>query len=140
MTNKEDNVRNFIDNIKDFGKEPASKVLTDDQKKLAALSMAMNAAVIQFILEGIIPLDQQLHFMSHLQDFAARIYGGEDFRMEGVTHTLQVNSKAGNLFYDAVEDALKNGHENYLKIKRLSAEAQSANPQTEQNIVKPTVH
>jgi hypothetical protein len=113
---KKDDIEDFMDNIKDFGKEPAERALTENEKKLAALAMGMNAAIVQFINEGIIPLEEQIHFMLHLQDFTARIYNGEDLKIPRTNQTLQINSKAGNLFLEAAEEALINGHKNYKSI------------------------
>ncbi len=143
---KPSDVSDFMSNRFDFGTKPADIELNDWQKKLAALAMGMNAALVQFILEGIIPNAEQIHFMGHLQDFTARIYAGESVKMPSTGQTLQINSKAGNLFYTAAEEALANGRKNIEELKRLSQELreQQAEGKSEQNpnvsTPKTTVH
>lgn len=127
MTDEEKNkIENFMENAKDFGKEPPSRPLTDEEKKLASLSMGMNAAVIQFIIEGVIPHEEQLHFMMHVQDFTARLYAGEELRFDTVSQTLSINSVAGELYATAANEALINGHKNYNRIKELANEVRLA--------------
>ncbi len=132
---KQGDVKDFMSNRFDFGTKPSDIELNDWQKKMAALAMGMNAALVQFILEGIIPHAEQIHFMGHLQDYTARIYAGESIKLPGTDQTLQINSKAGNLFYTAAEEALANGRKNFEELKKLSQElrAQQVDENTEQN-------
>lgn len=141
-------IKQFMDGQADFGLLPSDGPLTEDQKRLSALGMAMNAAVVQFINEGLFPIEEQLHFMGHLQDFAARIYRGESLKLPNTNQTLQINSKAGNTFYEASVDALDNGVENFAKMKELSRKMAEAMEQGDPNVreqsavnpSKPTVH
>lgn len=116
---KED-IGNFNASLEDYGEKPASVELTAEQKKLSVTGMALQAAVVQFIHEGLFSRDQQVHFMLHLQDFAERIYRGDKIKLPGTHQTLNVNSESGVLFYQAMEEALANGHKNFT---RLNAEA-----------------
>lgn len=115
----------FMDNVKDFGATPPDFELTDEQKKLSSLSMAINATLIQFINEGFIPADQQLHFMGHLQDFMQRLYEGENLALPNTRQTLQLKSKAGTLYYQAAEEAFKHGRETFSAIKEAAAQMRS---------------
>lgn len=140
-------INEFMQNKADYGEVPADYVLTEDQKRLAALAMGINAAVVQFILEGFIPIDEQIHFMGHLHDFTNRIYNGEALKMPSTTQTLNINAKSGTLFFEAAEDALKNGTENFHKLRELGAKLAEAakqdnveNSTMEQQNVKPTLH
>lgn len=141
---KTEDMRQFMDRKFDFGKAPVDYPLTEDQKQISVLAMAINAAIVQLILEGLFPADEQLHLMGHLQDFANRLYNGESILMPGTGQTLQVNSKAGNLFYEASIEAFKNGTQNFEKVKQvakeLAEERQDNNPTQEQFNAKPTLH
>lgn len=144
--NKE-TARRFMAGEGDFGLEAPTTPLSEAEQRLAALSMAFNAALVQFISEGIIPYEQQVHFMGHLQDFANRLYRGEALKLDGTVQTLKVNSAAGNLFFEAAVDALENGTANYNKMKELTrkfAEDQQAGNSNGQvgaeDNDKPTVH
>lgn len=137
----------FYDKTVDLGSLPPAEPLTDGDKKLAAITMAINAALIQFIAEGVIENGQQIHFMAHLQDFTARIYGGEEVRLNNTPHTLKVDSLVGTLFAKAAEDAFIHGHENYLSFKKAVDEASAQTAQDNQDNEgvpfvqsKPTVH
>lgn len=112
----------FMTNRFDFGERSADVELTDDQKRLAAIAMAINATIVQLINEGYFQPDQQIHFMGHLQDFMDRIYHGEGVKMPNTDQTLQVNSKAGNLFFTAMSNAFENGSAHFAEIKRVSQE------------------
>lgn len=143
QNNEKDEIASFLEGSTDFGKQPATEVLEEWQKKIAALSMGMNAALVQFILEGIIPPEEQMHFIMHLHDFIGRIYSGEAIQLPYTRQTLDINSKAGNLFYKASEDSISNGHENYLRIKEAigAAKAQIQTEETKSDEPsKPTVH
>lgn len=94
---------------RDLGKEPSSRALTEVERKLIASSMAVNASIVQFMLEGIVPAEEQVHFMIHYADFLARLYAGEDVKINGIPSTFSVDSKAGELYLEAVEEALKHG-------------------------------
>lgn len=120
--NIKDEVEMFMKNDLDFGATPLEYELTPEQKKIAAMGMAVNATVIQLISEGIFPLEHQIHFMGHLQDFMDRIYKGESLRLPNVSQTLQVNSKAGNLFYEAANVAFEKGSESFQHMKDISQE------------------
>lgn len=120
MNEKE--LENFVKNVTDFGTTPSDVELTPEQKKLSTISMAVQATIVQFINEGLIPIDQQLHFMGHLQDFANRIYNGESIKLPNTQQTLQINSKAGTLFHAVTENALVNGSANFSELKRVSQE------------------
>lgn len=106
----------------DFGEKPADRELTPSEKQIAAMSMGINAAIVQFVLEGFIPYAEQVHFMGHLQDFTSRIYRGEAVKMPGTTQTLKLDSKAGNLFLDAAINALEHGEENFKKLNEWAKE------------------
>lgn len=138
---KKEDIKAFMENAKDFGLEPASSVLEEWQKKVAALSMGMNAAIVQLILEGSIKPEEQVHFMLHMQDFTARIFAGEKLKLPSTGQTLDINSKAGNLFFEAGEDALVNGSKNYARIKDMvNDETRKDQAYAEPAISKPTVH
>jgi hypothetical protein len=117
--NSDKDMKDFIANVVDFGKEPATAVLTEAEKRFAALCMAVNAAIVQFINEGVIPIEEQMHFMQHLQDFAERLYRGESLKLPNTGQTLQINSKSGNMFFAAGFEATENGHKNYVKINNM---------------------
>lgn len=145
MSMSPEDVKAFMRGEYDFGERPATVALSEDQKKLAALGMAVNATLVQFIQEGIIPYDQQIHFMGHLQDFANRLYNGESIKMPDTRQTLQVNSQGGNLFYEASLDALTQGSANWEKIKDLGRKAHEeqqaqGQPAEQDNVSKPTFH
>lgn len=123
-------IKEFQEGDRDFGLEPPDTPLTEEEKKLAALTMGMNAAVVQFISEGIIPAEQQGHFMMHLQDFTALIYAGEKLNIDGTNQTLALNSVLGRLFSTAAAEALINGHKNFERIKEKELAQREANKQT----------
>lgn len=114
-------MRKLLDATVDNGKAPPLEVLTDNQRKLAAFAIGTNAALIQFVTEGIIPAEEQGHFMMHLQDFAARLYAGEDILFpdvqqvdlntgtEPVQQTFNVDSRLGSVYLAAAELGLKEG-------------------------------
>ena len=101
----------------DAGKEKLEMPLTDEEKKLASLAMGTNAALVQFVLEGIIPANQQMHFMMHLMDYIGRLYAGKEISFLGVDQTYNLNSVAGKLYADAAVDSLNNGEANAAKLK-----------------------
>jgi hypothetical protein len=105
----------------DYGLRALNTPLTEEQRKIASMGMAFNAALVQFVLEGIIPFEQQGHFMGHLADFAERIYRGEKVKLPYTTQTLAVDSEAGRLYAEAAIDELENGHKNYMKMKERQA-------------------
>lgn len=117
-----EDVKNFNLGNFDFGEKPADYELSPDQKRIAAMSMGINAAIVQFVLEGYIPYDQQVHFMGHLQDFTSRIYRGESVKMPGTKQTLKLDSKAGTLFLEAAINALEHGEENFKKLNEWAKE------------------
>lgn len=135
--NDDDNIKDFMEGKIDFGKVPAEYPLTDEQRKLAAFSMGINGAIVQFITEGLIPAEQQLHFVGHLQDFINRLYNGESLSFPGVTQTLQVNSKAGNMFYEAAESALKEGTDTFNKITEFTKKVNDFQREQQTNNVDP---
>jgi len=131
MPSFKDEVRQFMEAAIDYGKKPLEAPLTEEQKKLAALGMAINATIVQFVLEGILPEGEQMHFMMHLGDFAERLYKGELLKMPGTQQTMSVNSEAGRLYALAAEQELNHGHETFLKLKeRQLAAANDENEQT----------
>lgn len=107
--------------VVDYGKKPLETPLTDTEKKLAAITMATNAAIIQFVNEGILPFEHQGHFFSHLADFAVRIYSGEPLSLPNTTQTLDVNSDAGRLYARSAEDELVNGHKKFEEMQQRMA-------------------
>lgn len=113
---------NFTVGKVDLGTQPALYPLTDDQKKLASVAMAVNATLVTLIAEGIFPIDHQVHFMGHFQDFMDRIYNGEGVKLDNVNQTLQVNAKTGNLFFEATNNAFYNGSKNFADLKEVSKE------------------
>lgn len=138
-------IKDFLKGNSDFGLTPLETPLTEEEKKLASIAMGVNAAVAQFILEGIIPAEEQIHFMIHLQDFAARIYAGETWKMEGTNHTIALNSAVGKMFVEAANEALVNGHNISEKYKEMAKKAQEIDKQTSletkiSDLPKPTLH
>lgn len=109
----------FMHNAEDYGVKPIDKPLEEQQRKLVALAMAVNAAVIQFVNEGILEPAQQIHFMMHVQDFANQLIDGGKLRLENTPQTLAVDSAAGRLYHTATEIAFKHGSENFARLKEL---------------------
>lgn len=136
----------FYDDKEDFGSLPADRVLTTEERKVAAILMAVNAAMIQFTLEGLFEPSQSMHFMAHLQDFANRLYKGDSVKFSEAFHTLKVDSQAGQLFAASGEDALVNGSANLAKYKsavnELAQQVQSAETKEGEDDLgnKPTLH
>lgn len=130
--NRED-ISNFNGNLEDYGEKPASVELTPEQKKLSVIGMALQAAIVQFIHEGLFPRDQQVHFMLHLQDFAERLHRGGKLKLPGTHQTLNVDSESGVLFYQALEEALENGHKNFTRLNEEARQviAQRAEEESE---------
>lgn len=126
MSNED--IRNFNQNSIDYGAVPLDVALTSEQKKIATLSMALNATLVQFINEGLFSPDQMIHFIGHLQDFTQRIYEGENLQIPNTHQTLQINSKAGMLFAEATESAFLHGKETFIKIKAAMDAATKAQP------------
>lgn len=114
-------IRGQLDPKIDNGKKAGSKWMNDADRKLAAFAIGTNAALIQFVTEGILPAEEQAHFMMHLQDFAARLYAGEDIAFpavagidltsgeETVQQTFSVDSVLGEVYLAAAELGLKEG-------------------------------
>lgn len=128
-----DNVKEFNANTKDFGLEPLTFEMSEPDKKLSALFLAINASLAQFVLEGILTPADQVHFVVHMQDFAAKLYTGEVIKIDGVNQTLNVNSLIGKIFLDEANDALLNGKENVSKMRKAIdelAKEQGADKQT----------
>lgn len=132
----------FYDDKEDFGSLPADRVLTTEERKISALLMATNAAMIQFTLEGLFDPKEAMHFMAHLQDFANRLYKGDSVKFSEAFHTLKVDSQAGQLFANSGEDALVNGSANLAKYKAAVSEMAQQVQTTEGEGLgnKPTVH
>jgi len=120
----------FMTGAVDYGRVPPTRELSEEEKKIATFTMAANAAVIQFMLEGIIPIEHQIHFMVHMQDFTARLWKGEEIRFPDVKQTLSLDSEAGRMYADAASDALLNGSKNYKAVKELSAAVKESREQT----------
>jgi len=138
--NNDDKKReDFMTGNVDYGRVALETPLTDEEKKMAAFGMAINAALIQFILEGIIPIEHQIHFMVHVQDFAAKLYAGEEVRFPDVKQTLALNSEAGRMYAMAAEDALNNGTKNFDKIRELSRAVREQNEQTNKDGETPSL-
>lgn len=139
-------IKSFNTGEFDFGLVPADRELNEHEKRLASVTMAVNAAIVQFVIEGIIPFEEQVHFMGHLQDFISRIYRGDAVKLPGTAQTLALNSKAGNIFYEAAINALEHGEENFQKLQAIRAkwaeEAKAkANDTSEQSTPLPrTLH
>lgn len=121
--NENNDISKFNSGDLDFGNSPPSYELSIDQKKLAALAMAIQATVVQFVNEGLFDPTQQVHFMGHLQDFINRLYIGETMNLPNTKQTLQINSKVGNLFFEATNGAFTEGSARWAKIKEMSQEA-----------------
>lgn len=119
--NKSKEIREMLDAAVDNGLRAPSRVFVDSERKLGALTMGANLALIQFVTEGILPAEQQAHFMMHLQDFAARLYSGENVALpdaevidlntgkEAINQTFSVDSKLGEVYIAAAELALTDG-------------------------------
>lgn len=115
-------LEDFMLNRSDFGEKPLDYPLSSDEKKIAVMGMAVNATIVQLINEGLFPSEQQIHFMGHLQDFMDRMYNGEGIKLPNTQQTLQINSKAGTLYFEAMNHAFTNGSKNFSELKRLSEE------------------
>lgn len=113
--------------VTDAGKEPSSVAFTDDQRRLISQALATNAAVAQFVIEGIIPEDEQSHFAVHVMDFAARLYAGESITLPNISATIVTDSLIGELFLDATNEALKNG-------KILRKDEKTVSPETNKRL------
>lgn len=119
----------------DIGILPTTREWTDAEKKLVAFSMAIQASMTQFIAEKLFSSDQQQHFLVHLQDFAARLYAGEDVTFGPDFPTYRVLSQAGDLFLSVTESAIKEGRMEHGERRAVSLD-------DDNNVVehKPTVH
>ncbi len=124
----------LLDSGTDVGKMPATRVLTDDERKQVSFTMALNAALIQFVAEGLFDPSQQVHFMMHLQDFAARLYAGESVEFKGFPQTFLIDSKAGEVYLQASETALKSGRMEH------KAPAEASTLVEQPDAPKPTLH
>lgn len=130
-------IRGKIDPKVDNGKVQNTKWMTDENRKLASFAIGTNAALIQFVVEGIIPAEEQAHFMMHLQDFAARLYAGEDVVFpaaagidltdgtETVAQTFTTDSVLGEVYLAAAELGLKEGRVNRPSDKEQATDAKS---------------
>lgn len=114
---------------------PASREFTAEEQKLIAFVLGTNAALIQFVLEGIIPANEQGHFMSHLQDFVYRLNAKEPLIVgDGEKLPMSIDSAAGDAALQAVEQAI-------LRGKRLHPSERTDVPQQQAPVDKaPTVH
>lgn len=121
MANNED----FFNSKEDFGSEPASEPMSDANKRLVAVFMAVNATLLQFVNEGVLPAEEQMHFMNHFQDFVNRIYKGEALTFSGVKHTLNVNSRLGSELLGSVDNMLEHGHEQYIRVVNMVKQMQA---------------
>lgn len=147
---REEDFKKFMTNAKDFGKEPIDKPLSAEEYKLTALAMAVNAALIQFVNEGVLAAEQQIHFMMHVQDFSNRLFDGEVLKLENTYQSLAVDSAAGRLYQLATEEAFKHGSENYARLKEIGRQqaedrqqnGETFNPEEGEAHVssKPTLH
>jgi hypothetical protein len=138
-------IEEFYKRSADFGKEPLAEPLTDVERKQATLAMAVNAALIQFVLEGLLSPADQLHFMVHVSDFSERLYKGEEIKFPGAEQTMSVNSRAGWLYNAATDESFRNGSKSLADFKAAIAEyeaKQQTNKDEENGIVpaKYTVH
>lgn len=146
-------IDDFMSNLDDFGtKKPIAELSLED-RKVSALMQALNATIYQFVIEGVIPMPEQLHFMIHFQEFAGKLWKGETITLPGVPQSLNLNSQAGELFAESGNNALTSGEENANKIREMMANAKrqyeakiggedDSDKQTslEQNNDKPTLH
>lgn len=153
MADKLPSIDEFMDNTKDFGLVPLSEPMSDADRKVASMLMATNAALMQLILEGVMPPAEQLHFMIHLQEFANRIYKGEAVKLPTVAQTLAVDSIGGKMFLGSANVALTDGVNNANRIREALKDANAQyekqvsrltdnDEQTNKEVkdVKPTLH
>lgn len=119
-------IEDFMDNLKDFGKEPLETPLTEQERRLATVAMAYNAAIIQLSNEGIIPPGQEIHFQMHAMDFINRLWNGEAINFPNTPQTLKVDSQTGKLYADASEQYLTRGTEFYKNIRNILQEVVEA--------------
>lgn len=140
---RKDEFMELIQSDVDLGKEPTKVVFTKAEEELIAFAQAVQAGMIQFVLEGIIPSSEQAHFIIHLQDFMARLYAGENISFDGIKQSFSVNSRNGELFLGAVREAFKNGRVEHKETAATSdnttdqfiEEAENAAP-----VTKVTLH
>lgn len=116
----------------DFGDKPLKAPMSDLERKIASIAMAIQATMIQLIIENAFDEKQQVHFMVHLQDFMQRLYDGEALNFPDVSQTLKVDSGSGSLFLDAVNEGIKHGHEKFMAIQEEGKRMVAAQ-QTEQD-------
>lgn len=100
----------------DYASKPLDYPLDENQKKLAALTMAVNAAMIQLVLEGSFDPREQMHFMSHLAEFADKAFHDEEITFPDAP-PMKLNSKLGTMFYEAAEKALKEGRKVHQEVR-----------------------
>lgn len=92
---------------------PASREFTEDERKLISFVLGINAALLQFVLEGIIPAHEQGHFMVHLQDFVYRLNAKEPLIIQGEVLPMAVDTKAGDAALEAVRTAIEKGKQEF---------------------------
>lgn len=140
--------------LEDYGMKPLELALTEDERKLASMGMGVNAALVQFVLEGIIPPEHQMHFMRHLMEFTGMLYAGEKISFPGSPQTMAIDTEAGKLYAVAAAQMLTHGRENAAQlneaIKKALAERQEVeqdnddgqtnNLEGDASVKKPTLH
>lgn len=114
MTDDEIMLEDFLKD-KDLGLEPIKVPLTEAENKLVSIVIGMQIAVLQFVKEGIIPPKEQVHFMLHLNDFASRIYQGEEIKVNG--QTMNLTSQLSGIFRDSVDISLAQGKRVFAELK-----------------------
>lgn len=136
MTPKE--LQDLYSSDTDLGTLPQQgEKLNDTQRKLAALAQAVQAAILQLVAEGVIPLKEQGHFYIHLQDFMARLYAGETLDL-GLRQSYKVDSRSGEVFLESLDHGFKDGRIEHDPLRPMGfkrEEAVAIDPQE-----KKTVH
>lgn len=122
-------------NLADATNSAPDKELTDNEKKIAAFGMGINLALVKLVLEGAIEPEQQMHFMIHFQDYASRLYLGEDVAVDN--SIFKLNSKLGAMFYKAGEDGLLNGKKYTEELTEMSRKQASLIDSEAETVVNP---
>lgn len=107
----------FLQN-KDLGKVELTTPLTVDERKLTAIVMGMQMAILQFVKEGLIEPKEQIHFMLHLNEYANMIYEGKEIIVNG--QTMNLTSKLSKVFLDSANISLTDGKKAFDRVRELA--------------------
>lgn len=114
----------FLKN-KDLGKVELETPLTVDEKKLVSIVMGMQLAVLQFLKEGLIEPNEQMHFILHLNEYANMIYEGKEIVIEG--QTMNLTSQLSKVFLDSTNLALLEGKKSFDRVRALENPTEQTN-------------